>query len=90
MTPGIAPTIGGDRPGYGLRVRLDHPKALATADFNCACGAMAEDATGEREVQQLVIRAERHMRDHCTDPNVRAAAALRDWRRHHPAKTRRK
>lgn len=88
MTPGIAPTIGGDRPGYCLRVRLDHPKALATADFTCACGDMAEDATGEREVQQLVIRAERHMRDTCPNPNVRAAA-LRDWRRNHPtAKTR--
>lgn len=80
---GIAPTIGGDRPGCGLRVRLDHPKALAAADFNCPCGDFAEDATGEHEVQQLVIRAARHMRDDCTNTEVRAAAGLQYARLQH-------
>ncbi|RLL66969.1 hypothetical protein [Streptomyces sp. Z26] len=90
MSPALGPTVGGDTPGPGLRVRLDHPKALPSADFCCACGQLAEDAVGAREVQQLVIRAERHMRDTCTNPAVRAAAAHRDWRRHHPPKKRRK
>lgn len=90
MKPGLAPTIGDPTPGCGLRVRHDHPRALPSADFNCACGDFAEDAAGDREVQQLVIRAERHMRDECTNPAVRAAAAHRDWRRHHPTTKRRK
>lgn len=69
---GLGPTIGGDQPGPGLRIRLDHPKALPSADFTCSCGH-TEDATGAREVQQLVARAERHQRDDCTNPAVRAA-----------------
>jgi hypothetical protein len=80
---GIAPTIGGLHPGYGLRIRKDGPKKLATADFNCVCGELAEDAVGDDEVQQLAIRAERHMRDDCTNKDVRAAAARRDFRRKH-------
>ncbi|MFJ7067528.1 hypothetical protein [Streptomyces sp. NPDC101115] len=80
---GIGPTIGGPRPGPGLRIRLDHAKAksLAAADFVCVCGLPAEDAVGYDAVQSLAIRAERHMRDDCPVPEVRAAAALRSERR---------
>lgn len=80
---GVGPTICGPNPGYGLRVRLDHAKAkgLASADFACPCRRPAEDAVGYEAVEALVIRAERHMRDECPDPQVRKAAALRSARR---------
>lgn len=73
---GIAPTIGGLHPGFGLRVRLDNPKAksLAAADFTCPCG-LAEDAVGYAEVESLAIRYGRHQRDECPLPEIRAAAA---------------
>lgn len=73
---GIAPTIGGRNPGYGLRVRLDNHKAksLASGDFMCACGR-AEDAVGYPEVEALAIRYGRHRRDECPIPEIRAAAA---------------
>jgi len=85
---GIAPTIGGQHPGFGLRIRKDGSKKLATGDVNCPCGEYAEDAVGDDEVQQMAIRAERHMRDECTNPDVRAAAARRDHRRNNPRKNR--
>ncbi|MGW7248848.1 hypothetical protein [Streptomyces decoyicus] len=85
---GVGPTIGNPRPGYGLRVRLDHAKALASGDFNCRCGELAEDATGHEEVRQMAIRAERHMRDECPLEDVRSAAAARDRRRKNPPKRR--
>lgn len=88
MSAQAGPTICGPHPGYGIRIRHDHPNALASADADCRCGRFAASATGEIETQNLVIRAERHMRDDCTLPDVRRAAALRDWRRRHP--TRRK
>ncbi|MGO4630538.1 hypothetical protein AB4225_06275 [Streptomyces sp. 2RAF24] len=87
---GIGPTIGGPRPGCGLRVRMDHNKALPTGDFNCACGEFAEDAVGRDEVAAMAIRAERHMRDECPVPAVRAAAALRSDRRARQIKKARK
>lgn len=73
---GIGPTIGNPRPGYGLRVRLDSPKAksLASADFTCPCGH-AEDALGYAEVEALARRSQRHKRDDCPIPEVRALAA---------------
>lgn len=92
MSVGLGPTIGGSRPGYGLRVRLDSPKAksLASADFACSCGRPSEDAVGYEAVQQLAIRAERHMRDECPNDDVRQAAALRDVRRKQQQNKRRK
>lgn len=78
MRPGVGPSIGGPRPGFGLRIRLDSPRALATGDCNCACGEFAEDAVGADQVQQMTVRAERHMRDECPLCHVRAAAARRD------------
>ncbi|MFF5285222.1 hypothetical protein [Streptomyces sp. NPDC013171] len=78
---GIGPTIGSPRPGFGLRVRMDHNRALPTGDFNCRCGEFAEDAVGPEEVASMAVRAERHMRDDCPLPDVRAAAALRSARR---------
>lgn len=89
---GVGPTIGNPHPGCGLRVRLDHAKAksLAAADFTCPCGRPPEDALGYEAVEQLVIRAERHMRDECPDEHVRAAAALRSKRRKQHARKRRK
>lgn len=89
---GVGPTVANPRPGFGLRVRLDHAKAksLAAADFNCACGQLAEDAIGFDAVEALVIRAERHMRDDCPIPEVRAAAALRSARRKQQATRKRK
>ncbi|WP_327162070.1 hypothetical protein [Streptomyces zaomyceticus] len=78
---GIGPTIGGPRPGFGLRVRMDHNRALPTADFNCRCGEFAEDAVGREEVASMAVRAERHMRDDCALTDVRAAAGLRATRR---------
>lgn len=89
---GIGPTIGNPNPGYGLRIRLDHAKAksLASADWACPCRRPAEHAVGYDEVQQLVIRAERHSRDECPNEAVRAAAALRSWRRKQYARKRRK
>ncbi|MFJ8855273.1 hypothetical protein [Streptomyces sp. NPDC102437] len=83
---GIGPTIGNPRPGPGLRVRFDGSKSLVSADWSCACGAPPEDAIGPDAVQQLVLRAERHRRDTCTNEDVRTAAALRDHRRKHPSK----
>lgn len=88
MSTQAGPTICGPHPGYGLRVRKDGTKALAVADADCRCGRFAESATGDIETQNLVLRFERHRRDDCTLPDVRRAAALRDWRRRHP--TRRK
>lgn len=87
---GIAPTIGGLHPGYGLRIRKDGSKKLAAGDFNCACGDFAEDAIGDIEVEQMAVRAERHMRDDCPNPAVRAAAALRHDRRQQQTRNRRK
>lgn len=87
---GLAPTIGGARPGSGLRVRFDHRNTdLASADFACRCGHPAEDAVGALAVQQLVIRAERHMRDDCPLPDVRRAAAHRDAARRRLNESRR-
>ncbi|MFF9690270.1 hypothetical protein [Streptomyces sp. NPDC014623] len=85
---GFGPTIGNPRPGPGLRVRFDGSKSLVCADWSCACGAPSEDAIGPDNVQQLVLRAERHRRDECTDEDVRRAAALRAHRRKHPGKRR--
>jgi hypothetical protein len=79
--PGLGPTIGGSTPGPGLRVRLDRPNGLPTGDFDCACGEFAESAVGAAEVQAMTVRAERHMRDTCSNTEVRAAAALRSYRR---------
>ncbi|GGX02160.1 hypothetical protein [Streptomyces chryseus] len=89
---GIGPTIGNPRPGFGLRVRLDHAKAkdLAAADFECSCGLPAEDAIGYDAVAALVIRAGRHMRDDCPDQDVRRAAALRYARLEQQQKRKRK
>jgi hypothetical protein len=89
---GAGPTIALPHPGYGLRIRLDHAKAktLAAADFACSCGAPSEDAFGYEDVESLVIRAERHMRDDCPNPDVRAAAALRNDRRQEQQKRKRK
>ena len=89
---GCGPTIGSPSPGFGLRIRLDHAKAksLAAADFACPCGRPSEDALGYDAVEALVIRAERHMRDDCPLPEVRAAAALRSERRQQQAKRKRK
>ncbi|WP_431784372.1 hypothetical protein [Streptomyces chumphonensis] len=78
MSGPITPTICGPQPGYGLRVRCDGNRALAVADVDCRCGQLAASATGALEVQQLVVRAERHMRDDCPIPEVRRAAAFRD------------
>ncbi|MDT0381386.1 hypothetical protein RM572_21750 [Streptomyces sp. DSM 42041] len=75
--PAVAPTICGPRPGCGLRVRLDHPKALASADFSCSCGHGDGPVTGPHEVAALVARVGKHMRDTCPTPAVRRAAALR-------------
>ncbi|NJP71925.1 hypothetical protein [Streptomyces sp. C1-2] len=73
---GLGPTVGNPWPGYGLRVRLDHPKAksLAAADYSCPCGR-AEDAVGYAEVEALVVRFGRHQRDECPLPEIRAKAA---------------
>ncbi|MFI8853640.1 hypothetical protein ACIGW3_26090 [Streptomyces sp. NPDC053499] len=91
MTPGLAPTIGGNRPGSGLRIRFDHKNTdLASADFSCRCGHPAEDAIGGPAVQQLVVRAERHMRDDCPLPDIRRAAAHRDAARRRLHESRRK
>ncbi|AQW55255.1 hypothetical protein ACIQPP_05395 [Streptomyces violaceusniger] len=86
MNAPLAPTICDPGHGFGIRVRMDHPKALPAADADCRCGQFAGAATGEVAVQNLVIRAERHMRDECSIPEVRKAAALRDYRRKHPTK----
>lgn len=85
---GFGPTIGNPAPGPGLRVRFDGSKSLVAADWSCACGAPSEDAVGPDPVQQLVLRAERHRRDECTNEDVRRAAALRDHRRKNPRKNR--
>lgn len=89
---GIGPTICNPNPGPGLRVRLDHARAksLASADWVCPCGRPAEDAVGYDNVEGLVIRAERHMRDECPNEHVRAAAAMRSERRKQHARKRRK
>jgi hypothetical protein len=82
VSAALGPTIGGPHPGHGLRVRFPPPKAhsMASADFSCSCGKYAEDAVGYEAVEQLVIKAGRHQRDECTNPEVRAAA-----RRHYAA-----
>ncbi|RPK76387.1 hypothetical protein EES45_23125 [Streptomyces sp. ADI97-07] len=85
---GFGPTIGNPNPGPGLRVRFDGSKSIVSADWSCACGAPSEDAMGPDPVEQLVLRAERHRRDECTNEDVRRAAALRDHRRKHPGKRR--
>ncbi|MCX4705681.1 hypothetical protein [Streptomyces sp. NBC_01373] len=75
MSTGIVPTIGGRRPGFGLRVRKDGNKALAVADADCRCGTFSEAASGDFEVESLVARYTRHRRDECPIPEIRAAAA---------------
>lgn len=85
---GFGPTIGHPRPGPGLRVRFDGSKSMVAADWACACGAPSEDAIGHDAVHQLVLRAERHRRDTCTNEDVRQAAALRDHRLKNPSKKR--
>lgn len=77
MISPLRPTIGGPKPGFGLRVRKDGNRATASADFNCSCGHAEGPVTGDVEAESLVIRAGRHMRDECANPAVRAAAALR-------------
>ncbi|MFF7171126.1 hypothetical protein [Streptomyces pseudovenezuelae] len=69
------PTIGGRRPGFGLRVRKDGNKALAAADADCPCGQFSKAASGDVDVEALVIRYGRHRRDECPIPEIRAAAA---------------
>jgi hypothetical protein len=88
---GLGPTIGNPHPGYGLRVRLDHPKAktLAAGDFMCPCGH-AEDAVGYAEVEALVIRYGRHRRDDCPIPEIREAAARQYAALQHSMSKRRK
>lgn len=71
----VAPTICNPRPGFGLRVRKDGNRALAVADADCRCGQFAESASGDVEVEALVIRFGRHQRDDCPIPEVRAVAA---------------
>lgn len=72
---GIAPTIGGRRPGFGLRVRKDGNRAFSAADAECRCGQFSESVTGDAEVERLVVRFGRHQRDDCAIPEVREAAA---------------
>ncbi|MFD3517748.1 hypothetical protein [Streptomyces sp. NPDC058657] len=87
---GVGPTIGHPNPGPGLRVRFDgRHTSMVSADWSCACGAPSEDAIGPEAVQQLVLRAERHRRDTCTNEDVRQAAGLRDIQRR-KQQTRRK
>lgn len=76
MTGALLPTIGDPNPGFGLRIRLDGPRTLPIADFNCACGR-AEGATGEAEVIALVSRFESHTQRECPIAEVREAAELR-------------
>lgn len=87
---GLAPSIGGRRPAFGLRIRKDDKRVPGSADFNCRCGHAEGPVIGDFEAETLAVRAERHMRDDCPLPDIRAAAELRDWRRHHPTKKRRK
>ncbi|MFG2468692.1 hypothetical protein ACGFXB_25000 [Streptomyces canus] len=75
MSGRILPTIGGRRPGFGLRVRKDGTKALAVADADCPCGQFSESASGDMNVESLVIRYGRHRRDECPNPAIRAVAA---------------
>lgn len=75
MSAALTPTIGGRRPGLGLRVRKDGNKALAVADTDCPCGQFSKSAAGDVEVEALVIRYGRHRRDECPIPEVRALAA---------------
>lgn len=87
---GLAPTIGGDRPGYGLRIRKDGKRTPGSADFNCRCGHAEGPVIGDFEAETLAVRSERHMRDDCPLPDIRAAAALRDERRKRSNTKRRK
>ncbi|MEV4437511.1 hypothetical protein AB0K09_00590 [Streptomyces sp. NPDC049577] len=80
MTGRLAPTICGSTPAFGLRIRLDGPRQLPIADFDCPCG-YAEGVTGEAEVRALVARFEDHTRNACPIAEVREAAALRQRRR---------
>ncbi|MFJ8755643.1 hypothetical protein [Streptomyces cyaneofuscatus] len=90
MTGALLPTIGDPDPGFGLRVRLDGPRTLPIADFNCRCGR-AEGATGQAEVIALVGRFEIHTQRDCPIAEVREAAALRSAaRKRSEAKKRRK
>lgn len=75
MSGRITPTIGGHRPGFGLRVRKDGNRALAAADADCPCGTFSRSASGDVDVEALVIRYGRHRRDECPTPAIRAAAA---------------
>ncbi|MEV8349021.1 hypothetical protein ACFVTT_15810 [Streptomyces niveus] len=84
MTGALLPTIGGKTPGFGLRIRLDGPKTLPIADFNCRCGR-AEGATGEAEVIALIGRFESHTQRECPIAEVREAAALRSAARERTA-----
>lgn len=90
MPGALLPTIGDPDPGFGLRVRLDGPRTLPIADFNCRCGH-AEGATGGPEVVALVDRFEAHTQNECPIAEVREAAAFRSAaRRRTEAKKRRK
>jgi hypothetical protein len=75
MSAALTPTIGGRRPGFGIRVRKDGNRALAVADADCPCGKFCEAASGDVEVENLVIRYGRHRRDECPNPEIRKAAA---------------
>ncbi|MGW1587288.1 hypothetical protein [Streptomyces sp. NPDC002386] len=73
---GLGPTIGGTRPGHGLRVRVTDPWSggLVAGDYSCPCG-LAEDVTGTYGVEALVVRYGRHRRDECPIPEIREAGA---------------
>ncbi|MCX5562755.1 hypothetical protein [Streptomyces sp. NBC_00038] len=75
MSAAVTPTIGGRHPGFGLRVRKDGNRALAVADADCPCGKFSEAASGDVDVEALVIRYGRHRRDQCSNPVIRAVAA---------------
>lgn len=72
----LAPSINEGRlwPGYGLRVRKDGNRAVAAADADCRCGKFSRSASGDVEVESLVIAYGRHRRDDCPIPEIRAAA----------------
>ncbi|MEV5911099.1 hypothetical protein AB0M00_19625 [Streptomyces chartreusis] len=74
MSAAITPTVGDPRPGYGLRVRKDGIRTLAVADADCPCGQFSRAASGDVEVESLVISYGRHRRDECPIEAVRVAA----------------
>lgn len=90
MRTALTPTIGGRRPGFGLRVRKDGNRAVAVADADCPCGTFSEAASGDVEVEALVIRYGRHRRDTCPNPEIRTAAARQYAALQHSLTTRRK